>query len=869
MRIKTSGIENWIDRISHLKVFLLFGVLSYTFIVFLVGACLVLLYPRQVDEIKYEIVKTVDKARHPFKYLAANLHATPEHILIDIKFKDFQKIAHKREIALSTNYLFSDALDYVPAKVIYGDEKAMKAKLRLKGDLPDHWKTDKWSLRVKLKGENTLFGMKNFSIQHPKTRNFLNEWIVLEALKREGIISVRYKFVDVTINGKYKGIYAMEEHFEKRLIESNKYRDGPIIKFNEDLFWHEWKLLRTFEREYGSFSSSSIDGYSKVKSHNSLFEKAVTLMESFRIGELKTSDVFDIRKMATFVAFMDLFGADEIDWNDLRFYYNPITSKFEPIGFDLSCYFKQILMLFSYAGGVSGNSDKLRVERSPSLVRRLFNDLGFFAMYIKTLERISKPEYLNTLFSGLKDEIEKNCYILRKEYPGIQISRNRVVKNQKFIKESINPKQALYAYHHKTSENLVELELGNIQSFPLVVNCVRYNDSVIFTPKEKIVLLTKVPSKPVNYQNFSFALPEGFVWEENMIKDIKVEYNLLGSSRTKYVTVFPWSHLNKNLVKNDLVRQQSNVNQFSFLKLDEETKIISFAQGNLEIKQNLIIPPGYKVICRPGTQLNLLNSAKILSYSPLFFSGSDENQIIINSSDSTGQGIVVINAGEKSILNYVVFKNLSNPSQAGWELPGAVTFYESPVGIAHSQFLNNMSEDALNIVRSKFSVDTTLFSNTQSDAFDADFCEGSITNSSFIKCGNDGIDVSGSELTLLNILINEAGDKGLSIGENSIVDARHIEIKAAEIGIASKDLSKITIDGLTLARCEIGFTVYQKKSEFGPGSIIAKTVSMAELGHPYLLEEDSTLFVNGKKIKPGQKKVKNVLYGVEYGKSSK
>ena len=77
--------------------------------------------------------------------------------------------------------------------------------------------------------------MKEFSIQHPKTRNYVYEWLFHEALKREDLLSLRYEFIDVTLNGKDLGTYALEESFEKRLIEHNGYREGPIVRFNEDL----------------------------------------------------------------------------------------------------------------------------------------------------------------------------------------------------------------------------------------------------------------------------------------------------------------------------------------------------------------------------------------------------------------------------------------------------------------------------------------------------------------------------------------------------------------------------------------------------------------------------------------------------------
>ena len=51
--------------------------------------------------------------------------------------------------------------------------KNHKISLRLKGDHLDHLRGKKWSFRVKVKRGNTLLGMKQFSLHHPKTRNYL------------------------------------------------------------------------------------------------------------------------------------------------------------------------------------------------------------------------------------------------------------------------------------------------------------------------------------------------------------------------------------------------------------------------------------------------------------------------------------------------------------------------------------------------------------------------------------------------------------------------------------------------------------------------------------------------------------------------
>ena len=250
------------------------------------------------------------------------------------------------------------------------------------------------------------------------------------------------------------------------------------------------------------------------------------------------------------------------------------------------------------------------------------------------------------------------------------------------------------------------------------------------------------------------------------------------------------------------------------------------------------------------------------------FIGSEQSPIVITSSDSTGQGLIVLKAARKSTLEWVIFDNLTNPSQSGWELTGAVTFYESEVIFSHCQFSNNRSEDGLNLIRTDFAINWSIFKSTKSDAFDGDFVTGTISNTSFVNCGNDAIDISGSVLEITNVLIHGAGDKGLSIGENSSATGSDIEITDAEIAISSKDLSQLTLRGVSVTNCTLGFTVYMKKPEFGPASISVTELSMNGVTDSYVVEEKSSLFIEGQRIQSNQEAVKDLLYGVKYGKSS-
>ena len=92
--------------------------------------------------------------------------------------------------------------------------------------------------------------------------------------------------------------------------------------------------------------------------------------------------------------------------------------------------------------------------------------------------------------------------------------------------------------------------------------------------------------------------------------------------------------------------------------------------------------------------------------------------------------------------------------------------------------------------------------------------------------------------------------------------ARNIKIDGTNIGVASKDLSKVLVDDIDLHNVIYGFAAYQKKSEFGPREIDvyqlkAKQIKKENL---FLLEKDSVGRLDGIVKRSQGEKLKKLLY---------
>ena len=74
------------------------------------------------------------------------------------------------------------------------------------------------------------------------------------------------------------------------------------------------------------------------------------------------------------------------------------------------------------------------------------------------------------------------------------------------------------------------------------------------------------------------------------------------------------------------------------------------------------------------------------------------------------------------------------------------------------------------------------------------------------------------------------------------------------IGVSAKDLSTGKIHKVNFTDCKYGFAIYQKKPEFGPASIVAKSIEFREVKNEFILDKSSKIELNGAES-TGSKKI--------------
>ncbi|MEM9024606.1 MAG: hypothetical protein AAGB22_12745, partial [Bacteroidota bacterium] len=315
--------------------------------------------------------------------------SAPDSLTLAIKLKPkaLRQVLAKRQQALQKGQLITDGEDYVKTSLRWQGEK-IKASLRLKGDWTDHLIGTKWSMRIKTKKKKYWNGMRRFSIQSPSTRSFLDEWLYHQWLEREDVLTPRYGLLYLRLNDTLKGVMAWEEHFAKQLVEHRKRREGPILRFNEQPLWDLRLAKDTSFRPV--YEASTIEAFQpnsvrKSASRMSQFLVGQNLLYQFK-HQLQDPDlIFDLDILARYLAIVDLTQAYHgLVWHNQRWYYNPVNSRLEPIGFDGfasegPAIHDHLPVLMGYTADTLANRHQL------SSMKRVFAHPGLFERYIVAL----------------------------------------------------------------------------------------------------------------------------------------------------------------------------------------------------------------------------------------------------------------------------------------------------------------------------------------------------------------------------------------------------------------------------------------------------------------------------------------------------
>lgn len=796
----------------------------------------------------------------------------------DSKMAKFRK---KRINAFNTGIQVSDG-EWM--KGIMSDEaNVMPIKARFKGDWLDHLQGQKWSFRIKMRDDFTFNRMRVFSVQNPNTRYFLHEYISHQLFDQEDVLTTRYGFTPLFLNGKSLGLYAWEEHFAKQLLEYNLRREGPIVKFDEDPFWGIQQILIQDEKwarlPYYETSRILAFGMGKTLAKPNLksqFSIAEALMLQYKNHEAPIEELFNIDALAKYWALNDIVnGRHGLTWHNQRMYYNPVLCKLEPINFDN---FTENFGEKEHEAVLSASlSMEMQNDGGNQLQKSIFTSPVLLEKYFYYIEKYTKKQFIDDFLESQQKNIDHYQEMIDQEYDNYQFDPEFLYRNIKSIKEQ------LYIYRNSTDIDALfqqdmegELLTADTSYLPtayeLFVNSFYYSNLngeagllvENYTGGELEVLgladennrLLFLLEEETYLSPYNQELHDTLLSVQYLSNASQLAFRVVGHSEVYYSELSLWKKNTSVSPYQELLRS-FNLETCDLFEQRGDSLIV---KGVHELTSKVLVPKDKVLVFEAGAQVNIINEGTIISHSPVYMLGTKEEPVKIYSSDTTANAFTVLQASGRSVLNHVVFEDINTLEYQGWNLTGAVNFYESDVDISNCSFLKNHCEDALNIVRSDFHVTKSKFEGIYADAFDSDFCTGLLDYTSFDSVGNDAIDFSTSQIYIENCEITNILDKGISGGEGSTLWVKNTNIINCNIGAASKDLSHVSLENVNIENCYYGLVALRKKPEYGAAVLETKKLKLINCQIKHLIEKNSVLHFNGRKIDGTREKVAEMFY---------
>ena len=702
-----------------------------------------------------------------------------DEIRLFIKFKHLNKIYSDIEKAnkIGLNYKPKN----VPCKISDGI-KILKCKVRLKGDLNDHWDTRiRFSMRIRVL-DGFIHGLKNFSIQKPRARTFpYDQTFAKIHSDLGGLSSNDQRFYNIKVNSSYWGIMNIEPTIDDHFIEARSIKRSGVFRFSNQDNWI-YKIKDNILMENHFISDPTVFFSQRGKETEILKDLNSREIYShiFHSINSKKSEIFNRNKMIEGFVNALVWGRLHPLYNANSFYtWNAYTQKLEPILTDQGIW--------------------LDVEQEIKNIK----ELPFEHRLVFKNKPITEEEFLlslnkiNSYFKSNDPLIIANNF-RNKYFPNdMELRISKIKNNIKFLKK--NHKKVI-SWINLNSKELNEIKNNLDYNFPGefslnkdFVKIIHFTDGKvqIFNLLSKPIFISEIisGSKIIKVNKI---IPGS---KKNFLNKIEIKTNFIGLYDKKIKVISTYKNIEKKNYNNYSIIDKSSIRKINF----SPEKICNFKVENnvchISGEHNILHDLNFtkKVFVHPDTKINLGKNVNLIFNSNIEMDGSKNKPILISGPGS----ITILNTDKKNIttkINFVNFNGLSAPTKPLMRFTGSINGYGGKFIITNSIINDGDAEDQLNIVNADIILSKIYFNNSKSDAFDCDFCNGKIINVSFNQVGGDGLDLSGSKLSLSNIKVKNTYDKAVSIGESSKVNIKKLFVESSGTGIAVKDGSEASVN---------------------------------------------------------------------------
>lgn len=583
----------------------------------------------------------------------------------------------------------------------------IKARIRDHGDLLDQRDGSILpSLNIHLDNGH-IFGITKFILFLPHARNGANEIFATELFRSIGLLSPKSIFIDVKY-GKNKKKFIFQEKIHKELLESNNFREGPILEGDERFaFWdkrHDQNLSKNkiinVNWSKKNESSYKISEYSisvlnyLVQLHDTQHFKNDNL-DYYSIGKkvfsknlFKDLDAYDALAIA--------MGSDHtMPRNERRFYFDPLFKKFYPI------YYDGMFRILDKSNPYVDNADEMIIPSAKIGSK-------------KAIELLDNVNLVN-----LNKNLNKNGYQISLEDTKLTINkiRSNLIKIQNFNQNKIfkiktnNKRNPHVEKNENYDQKLPRKLVFYSESFDKYLKCDIFGD---------------------NCENTNFNQKEKYKLINQELKDKEKNHLIFVGKKRIGKSFENWIH--ENFFKDNKV-----------IKFEKGVNILLFGKPQINI----------------NNENKIINISKQSENDKVIFFGGVLNDWNIEMKDNTNSKIFGIDQNNLTgCLNFydIEIREISLKFENS-NCEDAINFVRA-TGSIKKMTINNSAFDAMDADFSNIKFQNIYINKSLNDCLDFSFGNYEIYNSEIHFCVDKGISVgeaSNVKIKRVNISNSESG----------------------------------------------------------------------------------------------------------------
>lgn len=819
-------------------------------------------------------VRVLDRSLN-FLYRGQKPSEELQHYRLDIANEDMKRIEDSLPTELPSPwygnlFLTEDAKDWAAA-VFTADGETYDVKVRVRGDIFNHWAYRKKSWRVKFPTEHLFHGMREINLIIPEDRFWFAEALSVYRMRKFNLLYSPLEFVTVSLNGSKPLLYTQVEQWTKEMLEkqgrpgdANVYQTG-----GGDSYFQQWDPMFDELGYWDKYvSKPENDTYEEIDFLLTLSQEGAHERPSY-FSELRT--IFDTDRLVSWYVVSALAGSRHVTDFNVRLFFDPSKGKFEPLPWDIGLYVPRTLLF------LPGNKFLNEAFRVPELKlaahralwayvqddAKVADDLAERDRLYALIERAAYRDPLKLQSNRqVKNEMQK---ILWKIESNIEFLRNELQVSEALVTERIpsvsQQRRGLLRTFDITERGVAFgmldsiavppeftslVEQGAIQLWwdngdgwwdggdsriPLLLRDEpdKQGRAVLETQDEHLSLLWTgdpvldangmVVTAPHTKHRF-FVVVEGAGFDADIL-DPKVEIrnavtgkeaNVIGNVLVDERT---FEHLDGAYRSRDAF-----LARYPFFEPEGEDGVV--LRGVHILNETVIIPSTVRLTVKPGATIRLGKGVSILSYAPATLIGYKELPIrfFAENPEEPWGVFAVLNVTEPSAIQWSEFADGGEAFLNGAFFSGMVAFHNSPVTVVDTIIRNAHGDDGLNLKYVYVDINRVRFERNSFDGLDIDMAlSGVVENSLFLENGNDGMDISWSPIVIRNIESAHNGDKCLSVGERSTPLIYDTILRDCPTGIAVKDDSHAKLERVQFEQNGTAIAAYIKKPFFAEPSV--------------------------------------------------